>query len=111
MTFCPKCGKAFGDLTESRAHIPACDGKDIVDAGHVGNYWHDNPVGQPPAKIGDMKLFARADGLKDHFCVGRCAGAYWEFWNEDTKIFCSAGTVIVGEVAANAKLTDLLNQK
>lgn len=53
------------------------------------------------------RLLDRADGVKGHFCIGRSPdGRYYEFWHEQTG-WCSAGTVFVGEEAAEAKLAEL----
>jgi hypothetical protein len=55
-----------------------------------------------------LKLFNRADGVDGHYCIGRSSGKdsmfFMEYWNDDTLKFESAGTVIVGEYNANAKM-------
>ena len=52
-------------------------------------------------------LIDRGDGVRGHFCIGRCAnGVYSEFWN-DGHGWCSAGTVYVGREAAEAKLKEV----
>ena len=49
-----------------------------------------------------MKLLNRADGCNGHYCIGRevsnaasemFALPCWEFWNEEERKWCSAGTV------------------
>lgn len=38
----------------------------------------------------------RADGVNGHYCIARQheSGEYYEFWNSEKRIWCSAGTVI-----------------
>lgn len=50
-----------------------------------------------------LRLYDRADGVKDHFCVGRKrADGVHEFWNHGR--FLSAGQVFVGRELAESKL-------
>lgn len=63
-----------------------------------------------------LRLFDRADGCKDHYCVGRHKYystniPYAEFWNEKQQRFCSAGTVYIGKDAATETLKKLSNEQ
>ena len=61
------------------------------------------------AKGDQMQLINRADGVDQHFCIGRknheknC----WEYWAEHCQNFTSAGTVYVGKILAMNKLLQL----
>lgn len=44
MTFCDKCGKAFGNIAESRAHIASCNPKPCKHCNGTGNDPNVNPA-------------------------------------------------------------------
>lgn len=48
----------------------------------------------------EIRLYDRADGLKGHYCIGRIYdGIYHEFWSDEARKFCSAGSVFTLEEA------------
>ena len=54
-----------------------------------------------------MQLCDRADGVKDHFCIGRPIGdsIYFEYYNDGK--WCSAGEVFIGRDRAEKMLLAL----
>ena len=58
-----------------------------------------------------MRIFDRADGVRGHFGIGRPSTQYglpfWEYWNDKTNNWESAGSVYVGEIVVGDKLREL----
>lgn len=97
-------------------HTPECfrspqlGGYELIPRSKL-NKWNTRraSVAAPQGDAGELRLYDRADGVKDHFCVGRkvtgCGFDYNEFWNKDK--FSSAGEVFIGRDAAEAKLREI----
>lgn len=60
-----------------------------------------------------MRIIDRGDGVRGHFCIGRKVegGRYGipfsEFWNDNIKGWCSAGSVYIGKESAEKKIQEL----
>jgi len=68
--------------------------------------WLDNAVkhGEKSRDLTIPHLSNRGDGVDGHYCISRKhAGGYYEFWNDDSKKWGSAGTVFnLGKAAIEA---------
>jgi len=59
-----------------------------------------------------MKLCDYADGVREHYCIGRQFDTiYWEYWNECAGDWSAFGTVYVGRETAETKLNELKSKE
>lgn len=65
----------------------------------------------PLENLPRMRLCDRADGVKDHFCIGRPVGdsIYFEYYNDGK--WCSAGEVFIGRDRAEKMLLALYGSR